>query len=89
MKHWRKPLDRAGERKKAGKIVVTEDRCKGCGFCVAFCPREVLRMSAGYNRKGYHCPEVADDSRCAACHFCEVLCPEFAIYVLEHPSEAQ
>jgi len=66
-----------------GKIVIVEERCKGCGFCVEYCPRGVLRMSSSFNVKGYHPPEVVDESLCVNCHFCEVICPEFAIFSVE------
>jgi len=80
MKYWRKPLDQARAKRTLGQVHIIADRCKGCGFCIAYCPREVLRFSADFNKKGYHPPEVADASRCVNCHFCEVLCPEFAIF---------
>jgi len=83
MKYWRKPLDRDTIRVIKGKVIVIEDRCKGCGFCIEFCPRDVLRVSTAFNKKGYHPPEVVDMSKCVNCHFCEVLCPEFAIYSIE------
>ncbi|MBP7342938.1 MAG: 4Fe-4S binding protein [Smithellaceae bacterium] len=79
------PSDEIGRRKKKmGQVVVIEDRCKGCGFCIANCPRQVLRVSSVFNKKGYHPPEVIDTTRCVNCHFCEILCPEFAIYSVEY-----
>jgi 2-oxoglutarate ferredoxin oxidoreductase subunit delta len=69
--------------RKSGEVVVIEDRCKGCGFCIANCPRQVLSFSAVFNKKGYHPPEVTNAPKCVNCHFCEVLCPEFAIYSVE------
>ncbi len=80
MKYWRKPLDLVSEDRVNLQKIIIEERCKGCGFCIAFCPRGVLRLSSGFNKKGYHFPEVVDISKCADCHFCDVLCPEFAIY---------
>ena len=81
MKYWREPLDRgtAQARAKQEKVIIN-NRCKGCGFCIAFCPRGVLQFSAEFNVKGYHYPEVIDSFKCADCHFCDALCPEFAIY---------
>ncbi len=79
------PQDENGSRKKRqGQVIVIEDRCKGCGFCIANCPCQVLRVSSVFNKKGYHPPEVNDASRCVNCHFCEILCPEFAIYTIEY-----
>ncbi len=70
-------------KKRTGQVVVIEDRCKGCGFCIANCPRQVLRVSSVFNKKGYHPPEVIEKTKCVNCHFCEILCPEFAIYSME------
>jgi len=83
MKYWRKPLDIKKTETTAGKVIIIDDRCKGCGFCVAYCPRGVLRLSSQFNKKGYHPPEVVDAEKCVNCHFCEVLCPEFAIYSVD------
>lgn len=80
-KFWRTPLNPGPPASPPGEVHVIEERCKGCGFCVEFCPRDVLREAAGYNRRGYHFPEVVRTGLCAECHFCELLCPEFAIFV--------
>ena len=82
MKYWRVPLDLGTIQPIRGKVRVIEERCKGCEYCIEFCPREVLQMSRAFNPKGYHFPEVGDESKCVNCHFCEVLCPEFAIFSL-------
>jgi 2-oxoglutarate ferredoxin oxidoreductase subunit delta len=81
MKYWRTPLDRGHNRVPGGIVHIIEERCKGCGFCVEFCPRSVLVMSARTNAKGYHPPEITDNSQCADCGLCALLCPDFAIYV--------
>jgi 2-oxoglutarate ferredoxin oxidoreductase subunit delta len=84
IKHESYQVDEIGSRNgKSGRVIVIEDRCKGCAFCIANCPRQVLSMSSIFNKKGYHIPEVINPSRCVNCHFCEVLCPEFAIYSVE------
>lgn len=66
---------------KKGKIHINKNRCKGCGFCVEYCPKDVLEMSDEFNPKGYHPPRVRDENACVYCQLCEVICPEFALYV--------
>ena len=83
MKYWRKPLDLDTIKASSGRVIIIEDRCKGCGFCVEYCPRDVLGMSSKFNAKGYHMPEALNESKCVNCHFCEALCPEFAIYSVD------
>jgi 2-oxoglutarate ferredoxin oxidoreductase subunit delta len=68
------------KKKIPGVIAIDQERCKGCGFCVSFCPLGVLAMSAKFNAKGYHYPEVLDDSKCTGCGLCGMYCPDFAIH---------
>jgi 2-oxoglutarate ferredoxin oxidoreductase subunit delta len=66
-----------------GEILVIDDRCKGCSFCVEYCPNDVLALSNRFNKKGYHPPEVVNAEKCVNCGFCRMICPEFAIYTVE------
>lgn len=63
-----------------GSVVVTDERCKGCGFCVEFCPTHALQLSQHYNAKGYHPPVLVSPEKCSGCDICGLLCPDFAIY---------
>jgi len=81
MKFWRKPLDADKIEIPHGEIHIIKDRCKGCGFCVEYCPRDALQMSDEFNMKGYHPPCAKNADACLECHLCEMLCPEFAIYI--------
>ena len=81
MKYWRKPLDIEHLEIPRGRIHILKERCKGCSFCVEYCPRDVLEISEEFNAKGYHPPRVKDEDACANCGLCEMLCPEFAIYL--------
>jgi len=81
MKFWRRPLDADNIRVPQGEIHIIKERCKGCGFCVEFCPKKVLELSKEFNLKGYHPPYVKNPEECRECHLCEIICPEFAIYV--------
>lgn len=82
MRFWRRPLDADSVRIERGKVHVIVDRCKGCGFCIEFCPLQVLVTSDEYNSKGYHPPALDRPERCVRCGLCEIICPEFAVYVL-------
>ena len=88
MKYWRKPLDLETIRVPHGIIHVLVERCKGCGWCVEFCPRGVLEVSDQINTKGYHPPKGIKQEACVSCGLCELLCPEFAIFVVETEGEA-
>lgn len=79
-RYWRTPLDDASIARQRGDVVVVADRCKGCGFCVEYCPRQVLALSRAFNRKGYHPPVVQKSGACLNCNLCEMICPEFAIF---------
>lgn len=69
--------------KRRGRVYLVKDRCKGCGFCIEFCPMGVLKQSDDFNAQGYHYPILVEDPPskvCIACGFCTIICPEFAIY---------
>ena len=74
-----------GGKKNLGRVTVTPERCKGCGYCVAFCPTAVLLMSSAFNAKGYHVPEIVDLSACTGCDLCGMYCPDFAIAGARNP----
>lgn len=77
-------------RRSKGRPHMIEDRCKGCGFCIEFCPAKVLIQSDRFNSKGYHPPEFIErppEKVCIACKFCEMICPDFAIYVEVYENE--
>ncbi|HXH22783.1 MAG TPA: ferredoxin family protein [Dehalococcoidia bacterium] len=84
----RRPLDLDRQVLPTGQVYIIPDRCKGCRFCIEFCPEDVLRESEAMNAKGYHYPVVAEgrEEACVNCGFCRLICPEFAIYA--EPTEA-
>ncbi|MBU2490590.1 MAG: ferredoxin family protein [Proteobacteria bacterium] len=90
MNFWRVPLDTHEVDVSQGEVHILEDRCKGCGYCIEFCPKRVLEFSKKFNKKGYHPPQVAHSEDCVNCHYCEILCPEFAIFSVEaKPKEGE
>lgn len=62
---------------KQHKVVVNRKWCKGCGICIAFCPKGVL--VAAEDGK----PIVSDPDACTGCRLCELRCPDFAIILEE------
>jgi 2-oxoglutarate ferredoxin oxidoreductase subunit delta len=83
MRYWRTPMDSDRVTVPQGDVNILPERCKGCEFCTEYCPKDVLAMSTGFNRKGYHFPEVVKEGVCLNCNLCEVICPEFAIFTVE------
>jgi len=64
------------------RITVDEERCKGCGLCVAVCPKKIIVLSpARINAKGYYPAQVIDAALCTGCAFCATMCPDTAIIV--------
>ena len=86
-KFWRVPLDAERMITPHGSPHILEERCKGCAFCIEFCPCGVLVHSDRYNHKGYHPPDIENVGECRACGLCELLCPEFAIAVVKEQAE--
>jgi len=80
---WRRPLDADKVKPPQAEIHIIRDRCKGCGFCIEFCPKDVLEESNEINERGVRPPKVVDESRCALCGFCSAVCPDFAIFTKE------
>ena len=73
--------EESGKAKKVrGVIYLNAARCKGCGFCIAFCPPKVLEFSGEFNPQGYHPPRLTNPDGCTGCDLCGLFCPDFAIY---------
>jgi len=68
MEFWRVPLDANEIEVTKGIVYIIEDRCKGCGYCIEFCPRQVLEFSSEFNSKGYHPRTTIHAEDCGNCH---------------------
>jgi 2-oxoglutarate ferredoxin oxidoreductase subunit delta len=64
----------------AGRIVIAMERCKGCGLCIAVCPRHCIAVSEESNKSGYF-PAQAKNTGCTGCTQCAIICPEGIIEV--------
>jgi 2-oxoglutarate ferredoxin oxidoreductase subunit delta len=83
------PLDSKNLKHPEAEIHLLKDQCKGCGYCIEFCPKKVLEESNEINARGVHPPRVVDESECILCGFCTAVCPDFAIYVVQKQSEKE
>ncbi len=65
------------------KIVIDQERCKGCQLCIQFCPPKVLVMSSRLNSRGFYAVELVDEGRCTSCAVCALVCPDVVITVFK------
>ena len=62
---------------KKFSIEVVEKWCKGCGLCIAICPKKVLELNEQVKCEG------ARPDDCIGCRQCENICPDLAITIKE------
>ncbi len=55
-------------------LVIDQSWCKGCGICVAFCPKQALELV-----EEKVCLKA--DNECVLCGQCELRCPDYAIWL--------
>ncbi len=64
-----------------GNITITKEFCKGCKFCIEYCPKDKIFISDNINLKGYYVAEPKEEKECTGCALCALMCPEAAIEV--------
>ncbi|MEM2986499.1 MAG: 4Fe-4S binding protein [Nitrososphaerota archaeon] len=74
-------------KSKSIEIVIDEEKCKGCGICIALCPLKVLIKSDKLSSQGVNLPFPIDKDKCSGCKICEYYCPDFAIYIIGEKNE--
>lgn len=57
-------------------LQINREWCKGCGICVAFCPKEALFLDKGGK------VDLKEES-CSCCGVCATFCPDFALAVIK------
>ncbi|MDR0498541.1 MAG: 4Fe-4S binding protein [Holophagales bacterium] len=68
------------EKKGKGTVFVKSEHCKGCSYCIDFCPTGAIGFSKEFNQKGYHFPVPVQAEKCTGCDLCGLYCPDFAIF---------
>lgn len=72
------------------RILIDQNRCKGCGLCTIACPRELVRIADDFNAKGYRPAAFVDpDGQCIGCANCAAMCPDVAIIVYRTEKQKQ
>lgn len=60
---------------------INRDWCKGCGICVALCPKHVLELDQSDKAVALRLED------CICCKLCEIRCPDLAIEVIMEEGE--
>ena len=74
--------------KYLGSVFINAEVCKGCAFCIEFCPTDALEFSKEFNRKGYHYPVLKNETLCNGCDLCGMYCPDFAVFGVRYLNPA-
>ncbi len=64
-----------------GRITIDRELCKGCKYCLLFCPKGVIEMESEFNMSGYFPAKAEYLDKCSGCALCAQMCPEIAIEV--------
>ncbi|MDD5477253.1 MAG: 4Fe-4S dicluster domain-containing protein [Candidatus Omnitrophica bacterium] len=63
------------------KIIINQERCKGCLLCVNFCPKGLIKKSNKLSKRGLNFVEFDSSGECIGCAMCAVICPDCCIEV--------
>ena len=63
------------------KIIIDQNKCKGCFLCVNFCPKGLIKKSIKLNKQGLNFAEFSLNGDCIGCMQCAVICPDCCIEV--------
>jgi len=74
------------------KIIIDQEKCKGCLLCIKFCPKGLISVNRGLNQRGVKpvkfsrksgLPSQAkkENGGCLGCSLCAVICPDCCIEV--------
>jgi len=72
---------------KSYQVKIDEKLCKGCFFCVRFCPMGVFVRSSTLGELGYNLAEVEHPEKCTGCKACLLYCPDMAVAIEENEGD--
>ena len=78
--------EREGSKRRF-KVEINKKLCKGCYFCVHYCPVGVFAKSEEIGELGYSLAKVEFPEKCTGCRLCLLYCPDLAIAVEQEKSE--
>jgi 2-oxoglutarate ferredoxin oxidoreductase subunit delta len=64
------------------RIVINQEKCKGCLLCIESCPKKMIEPCNKINSKGcYPVRFLEEKKECTGCALCATRCPDIAIEV--------
>ncbi len=63
------------------EVTIRKESCKSCGYCIRYCPKDVLAVGSNVNAKGYPYVVAVKPEACIGCAMCAQMCPDAAIEV--------
>jgi 2-oxoglutarate ferredoxin oxidoreductase subunit delta len=73
---------------KKGIWVVFPELCKGCGLCIAKCPKKCMSWSDSLGVYGTPAVRI-NEEECTVCGICEIFCPDCAIAVVKKDKKGE
>lgn len=70
-----------------GMIAIEGSLCKGCGYCMETCPKDVIALGGQFNENGFYAACILHADKCNGCALCAEICPEMAIEVWKETGE--
>ncbi len=63
------------------KVIIEQQKCKGCLLCVSACPKGLIKESGSVNKQGLHFAVFEGESSCSGCAMCALMCPDCCIEI--------